>query len=1048
MREQIFVSYSHQDKKFLAEFKKMLAPVASTLDLWDDSRIAPGADWEGEIKQALARAKVAVLLVSDDFLASDFIIRHELPPLLDAAKSDGLTVFWVYLSPCLYQHTEIARFQAAHDLSKALDELSLAKRRAMLREICQKLIEIAPLGGAALKPLAGEGRARADLARLPNRHDNGVFVGREAYWQRLEQAWQDPHTRIVALIAIGGAGKTTLAGRWARALAGRQEGGLAAAYGWTFYSQGSGERRQASADYFIRDALRFFGDPELAEAKATAWDKGSRLAELVARQKTLLVLDGLEPLQYSPGPLAGSLTDEGLRALFAGLALRNPGLCLITSRETIEDLRTYETAAQWPLDRLDEAAGTEVLRRHGVAGQDAELAQAVREVKGHALTLALMGRYLKLAYDPPDIARRDCFKFEDADKETANGHAFRVYAAYERWLAGPPARQTFWQRLFRRRPKPDGDQTAVELLRLLGLFDRAANPGCLAALRQKPAIPGLTDALAGAGDAQWNSAVSRLETLGLVEKTAWEDLPVYGYGEEDAQAVWKAGMRYWHQLGEPRRFPPARAHSFSFHQALDAHPLLREYFAGQLAREQPEAWREAHARLYETLSASVPYWPEGADGLAALYQAVVHGCRAGRHEEARAKVYRDRIQRGTDGSQAFYASKKLGLFGPDLAAVACFFAELWSRPMSDLPAAAQAWILNAAAMFLRALNRLAEARAPMRAGLEMYVKQEDWTNAANAATNLSALELLLGELSAAQATAAQAVDYAGRGGDAFWRMASRAYHADALHQAGQAQAQERFAEAESLQKERQPDYPLLYALQGYWYCDCLLGVLERAASRAYQGCGGSTPLCPATAIGQEAKFDKSSGIETPHAGPLAEIERRATLTLEIAIEQFGPLEIGLDHLSLGRVQLYRVLLDLAPGPPPAETRLRQAQTHLDTALAKVRESGYQEHIRALLPRAWLHALQGEWAQAQSRLDEAHAIATRGGAGATMRLHLADVHLYRARLFGVVAAPAYPQAWISPEADLAEARRLIEACGYGRRVEELADLEQALRISSA
>jgi hypothetical protein len=168
-----------------------------------------------------------------------------------------------------------------------------------------------------------------------------------------------------------------------------------------------------------------------------------------------------------------------------------------------------------------------------------------------------------------------------------------------------------------------------------------------------------------------------------------------------------------------------------------------------------------------------------------------------------------------------------------------------------------------------------------------------------------------------------------------------------------------------------------------------------------------------------------------------------------------------------------------PAQPPAETHLKQAQTHLDIALAKLREAGDQSFIpRALLPRAWLHALQGEWQAAQNRLDEAYSIATRGGPGGTMRLHLADIHLHRARLFGVADAkpvgavvnrdgaahgtqanpasasnrsrletaptprpPAYP--WASPAADLAEARRLIERCGYGRRLAELADAELAL-----
>jgi hypothetical protein len=282
----------------------------------------------------------------------------------------------------------------------------------------------------------------------------------------------------------------------------------------------------------------------------------------------------------------------------------------------------------------------------------------------------------------------------------------------------------------------------------------------------------------------------------------------------------------------------------------------------------------------------VPYWPEGSDGLGRLYQAVAHGCRAGRYQETRAKVYHDRIQRGSDGTQAFYSSRKLGLFGPDLAAVACFFAEPWDQPAPDLKPADQAWILNEAAYCLRALNRMAEARSPLRAGLEMQVKQADWESAAAAASNLSQLELLLGEVVAAQAMAAQTVDYAERSGNAFWRMASRAQLADALHQAGQAQAWQRFAEAEALQQERQPDYPLLYGLQGYLYCDGLLAQWECTAARAYLVPGTASLFgvqgLPCVDLAEPAPLGKASLALPIGEATLAAIEQRVMQTLAIA----------------------------------------------------------------------------------------------------------------------------------------------------------------------
>ena len=175
---------------------------------------------------------------------------------------------------------------------------------------------------------------------------------------------------------------------------------------------------------------------------------------------------------------------------------------------------------------------------------------------------------------------------------------------------------------------------------------------------------------------------------------------------------------------------------------LDAHPLLREYFAATLSKNQPEAWQEGHRRLYQQLKDSVPHHPEGLTGLQALYQAVVHGCRAGLYQEALNEVYISRILRGT-GSDGFYSAKKLGAFGADLGAVACFFTEPWQRLAPGLPVGDQAWLLNEAATRLRALGRLAEALEPMWVGAESAEAQADWKNAAIYYGNLSLLQLSL-----------------------------------------------------------------------------------------------------------------------------------------------------------------------------------------------------------------------------------------------------------------------------------------------------------------
>ena len=140
-RSVIFFSYSHLDKQWLREFQQMLAPIvrANLIQTWADTDIQPGGRWEHEIETALRSAKVAVLLVSNNFLASDFINKHELPPLLDAAEKEGLTVLWVFVSACMYKYTPIADFKAAHDIRKPLDMFPPPKRKHVMMEICDEI---------------------------------------------------------------------------------------------------------------------------------------------------------------------------------------------------------------------------------------------------------------------------------------------------------------------------------------------------------------------------------------------------------------------------------------------------------------------------------------------------------------------------------------------------------------------------------------------------------------------------------------------------------------------------------------------------------------------------------------------------------------------------------------------------------------------------------------------------------------------------------------------------------------------------------------------
>jgi hypothetical protein len=142
-RTKVLISYSHADKEWLDRLKRHLKPLVreGNLDCWDDTHIRPGDDWKQEIRNALDAAQVAVLLISANFFASDFIDENELSPLLAAAQAKGVRILPVIISASRYARIpNLARFQTVNSPDRPLAKMTPAEQEDVFDYVAQ-LIE-------------------------------------------------------------------------------------------------------------------------------------------------------------------------------------------------------------------------------------------------------------------------------------------------------------------------------------------------------------------------------------------------------------------------------------------------------------------------------------------------------------------------------------------------------------------------------------------------------------------------------------------------------------------------------------------------------------------------------------------------------------------------------------------------------------------------------------------------------------------------------------------------------------------------------------------
>ncbi len=621
-----------------------------------------------------------------------------------------------------------------------------------------------------------------------------------------------------------------------------------------------------------------------------------------------------------------------------------------------------------------------LLDRFSVVGSFFEREKLVRYVRGHALTLKLMGAYLREAHRC-DVRRWDRIDFRKADTLIQGGHATQVLDSYVAWFSSGGA----------------NGHACLSILYVLSLFDGAVERDFLSIFLGKP-IWRLTDGLF-ALDPEETGFWANVSRMSTKPDPIPED-------ERNIAFTTLANCGLLLTSNEERQKHWAQ-------RSIDTYPLVREYFRSR-AKLRKDAWRKAHSKLYSVfLQECKSELPDSHVGLGPLYNAVSHGCQAGKHLEVLDSVYKQRILR----HDAMYSIRVLGAFKFDIAAISCFFETRWEQLRPGFSIEQEAWLFAKSGFYLYAVGRVLEAEVLQRKACKLNVQINRWVDASVNCSELCTTEACLGRLPDAEKSAKLALSYAERTEIRKKIIGRMTALAQILHQAGRERdARAMFENAEAQQVLSDKQHPRLYGLWGFRFSELLLAEVEHAVWHS-----------TVTGLSSPSKNDVDRLIG------VCRIAEDRTVS---GVTYLSLLSQGLERLTRAKTKFFQIVLQKTE--PNSDARVAEAGDMIVEAIHILRESETQEYLcRGLLLYAWfLRSINEPGSAAVRLLDEAYELAH----WSPLTLCLADVHLMRAGLF--YAHRSYP--WKVPKDDFDRAEKLIAQCGYGQRKKALATVAWAMR----
>ncbi|WP_437641401.1 helix-turn-helix domain-containing protein [Sorangium sp. So ce854] len=607
------------------------------------------------------------------------------------------------------------------------------------------------------------------------------FVGRADVLERLA-AWADaspPAPRVLALLGVGGAGKTAIAERFLQGLGDApRPGGVLV---WSFYDDPRTEAFLDQAAAYFAPGAGASGAP----APAAPGEQLARLREALGQGPPhLLVLDGLETAQAEGGAgrAHGELRDALLRRLLCAIAAGLGGArALVTSRFDLADLAAWDDggpgggfAAIRPASLSPDDAAS-LLRRWGLRGDDGALRALFERTGGHALSVAVVGSYVG-AFLGGDAARLAAARAADlAEAERDDALARRLSSVLSDYA----------------RALPPGER---DLLARLSAFPGGAGEAALLQLAR--AGGEIAGAMEGWGAAELARGLARLERLGLVfaARQGERSDVAARQGERSDVAARQGELRY------------------------STHPFVRQHFRSLLGVPPERVHAAGSAAPPPRLDEAPRRPPRERPALDAYEAFLVELLGAGRAGEAY-EIYAI----GLGGFS--YLGLKLGDMARGARILRAFAGGDDPRGMpASLPGRVRAALAYDAGLYAGALGDLAFACACYEAHNEAAEALADPAPLATGLRTLAYTRRLRGDLTGARRLVERSAEVAERGADRGHAVRALALLGAVLHDLGEVDAAaERFARLRAM-----GDAP--FARRGLWASehDLALGRLARA----------------------------------------------------------------------------------------------------------------------------------------------------------------------------------------------------------------------------